>query len=244
MEKEIWRLQPTFPVNQVTANFLMNPKPPTIYAILNSIANFDKEEKTKIRDLSKVCHKDIFDFDYELSSKVDKDKFEIQILNHFLMRRIGSDTVTAFQIKLEDKLNTILPYYNTLFDSLADFSLFNSGEEITRNKVDDRNITNNSNSNSTGKNTADNRYSKYPMDQLSDIMDGSYVTEQNYNTNDTSSNTNMNTTSNDNNKTIETIKRTPVDKMSLYKSYLETNRAKIMSLIYQDLDDLFYQLVD
>ena len=43
-----------------------------------------------------------------LFQRIDKDKFEIQILNHFLMRRIGSDTVTAFQIKLEDKLNSIL----------------------------------------------------------------------------------------------------------------------------------------
>lgn len=244
MTKEIWRLQPTFPVNQVTANYIMNPKPPTVYAILNSIVNYGKEEKTKIRNLAKECHDKIFDFDYELSDKVDKDKFEIQILNHFLMRRIGSDTVTAFQIKLEDKLNSILPYYNYLFDSLADFSLFNSGEEITRNKTDDRNITNNSVSTSNGTNVADNKYSKYPMDQLSDIMDGSYVTEQNYNTNTTNNSTNMDTTSNDNNVTVETIKRTPVDKMALYKSYLETNKAKIMILIYQDLDDLFYQLAD
>ena len=49
---------------------------------------------------------------------------------------------------------------------------------------------------------------------------------------------------NDNNITNEQIKRSPIDKMSLYKSYLETNKLKIMTMIYHDLDELFYGLAD
>ena len=92
----------------------MNPKPPTLYAIMNSIANYDAEEKTKIRNLAKATHEKIFDFDYPLSNKVDKEEFECQILNHFIMRRIGQETFTAFQLFLENKLNEILPYYNII----------------------------------------------------------------------------------------------------------------------------------
>ncbi|MBO7078699.1 MAG: hypothetical protein J6W64_02705 [Bacilli bacterium] len=230
-DKQIWRLNPTYPVNQLTANFIMNPKPPTIYAILNSIANYGKLEYTKIRDLSKVTHDKIFDFDYDLSDKVDKDQFEIDILNHYMEQRIGFDTVTSFQLHLENKLHEILPYYNIMFDSLSDYSLFNDGEKIVRDLVSD------TESSITGNNTADLRYSKYPQNQLTDISNGSYVTDQNYNKTNSSSNSDMNNTLN------EVITRSPTDKMKLYESYIKTKNS-IMSKIYKDLDSLFYQVVE
>ena len=82
-------------------------KPPTVYSILNSIVNGDKEEDdyTKIKDLAKEGRSTIFNFDYPLSSNINKEKFETQILNHYLMRRIGYETVTAFRIALDVKLN-------------------------------------------------------------------------------------------------------------------------------------------
>ena len=61
--KEIWGLQPTYPMNQVSADFLMNTKPPTLYRIMNSIANYGQEEKTKKRNLAKATREKIFDFD-------------------------------------------------------------------------------------------------------------------------------------------------------------------------------------
>lgn len=239
----MYRLNPTYPVNQITANFIMNPKPPTLYAILNSIANYDKPQKTKIRNLALECHDKIFDFDYVLSDALDKNQFEIDILNHFMMRRIGFDTVTAFQLYLETKLHEILPYYNLMFDSFKDYSLFGSGETITRLQTDDRNIVNESETNSTGNSISDNRYSKYPENELSDIQDGSYVTDQNYNQNNNTNNININSNSNDNNVTNETINRSPDDKMKIYRQFLETKRS-VMSMIYKELDSLFYQLAD
>ena len=129
--KEIYKLQPTYPINQITAEFIMNTKPPTLYSIMNSIANYNATEKTKIRNLAKATHEKIFDFDYTLSSAINKSDFEEEILNHYIMRRIGFETFTAFQIYLENKLKEILPYYNILFDSLKDYNLFNNGESIT-----------------------------------------------------------------------------------------------------------------
>lgn len=243
MEKQIYRLEPTYPVNQLTANLIMNPTPPTIYAILNSIVNYGEEEYTKIRNLAKACHDKIFDFDYELSDKVDKEQFEIDILNHYMERRIGYDTVTSFQLHLENKLHEILPYYNILFDSLTDYKLFNDGEVITRNKTNNKTVDNESNTSSTGNDISDLRYSKYPQNQLSDIMDGNYVTDQNYNTSKIDNNTDFNSNSNTNENEEETITRTMADKMKLYESYLKTKNS-IMTRIYKDLDVLFYQLVN
>lgn len=209
----------------------MNPKPPTLYAIMNSIANYDKEEKTKIRNLAKATHEKIFDFDYTLSSSIDKEDFECQILNHYIMRRIGFDTFTAFQLYLENKLNEILPFYNKMFDSLADFNLFNDGEVITRDTTEEGETSLNSN------NELNSRYSEYPLNRLSDIDDGSYVSNQTKNNGNVSNNgTSSNTVS-------ETIHRSPVDKMDLYQKYLQT-KTSIMSMIYKDLDILFYGLGD
>lgn len=229
--KEMWTLKPTYPMNQVVADFIMNPKPPTLYAIMNSIANYDKEEQTKIRNLAKATHSKIFDFEYPLSSAINKEDFECQILNHYIMRRIGFETFTAFQLYLENKLNEILPFYNKMFDSLAEFNLFNDGETITRDKTDNGSTTLNTTNNSQS------RFSEYPLNQLEDINDGSYVSNQ------TTNNGNVNSNGTTNNTSVEVEKRSPLDKMDLYQKYLAT-RNSIMTMIYKDLDILFYGLAD
>lgn len=209
----------------------MNPKPPTLYSIMNSIANYDTNEQTKIRNLAKATHEKIFDFTYPLSNEVNKEDFECQILNHYIMRRIGFETFTAFQLYLENKLNEILPFYNKMFDSLADFNLFNDGEVITRNRTD---------SGTTSLNTTNNldtRFSEYPLNRLNDINDGSYVTNQTKNSGSNNSNGTSSTTE------VETTRRSPVDKLDLYQKYLDTKNS-IMTMIYKDLDILFYGLGD
>ena len=147
------------------------------------------------------------------------------------MKRIGFDTFTAFQLFLENKLNEILPFYNKLFDSLSDFNLFNDGEVITRNT----NEVGNTSLNST--NELKSKYSEYPLKRLTDIEDNSYVSNQTVNN---GSNANNGTSSN---TVTETIHRSAVDKMDLYKKYLETKNS-IMTMIYKDLDILFYGLAD
>ena len=209
----------------------MNPKPPTLYAIMNSIANYDVEEKTKIRNLAKATHEKIFDFEYPLSSKVNKEDFECQILNHFIMRRIGQETFTAFQLFLENKLNEILPYYNIMFDSLIDYNLFNDGEVITRNRTD------NGETSLDTTNEIKTKFAEYPMNQLNDIDNGKYVTNQ---TTQNGTNGSSGTSSNVMN---ETETRSGIDKMDLYQKYLQTKNS-IMTMIYKDLDILFYGLAD
>lgn len=224
-------IKPTYPVNQIMADLMMNPKPPTLYAILNSIANYDNDNPVKIRKLAENTHHKIFDFDYELSEALNKDQFEIDILNHFMMRRIGFDTVTAFQLYLENKLHEILPYYNLMFDSFKDYNLFGSGETITRVTTDDKSGS------AISSVEGENRVSELPQNRLSDITAGSYVSSQNTN------NATNNATTNEQNRTNEIINRSPVDKMTIYKTYLETKKS-VMSMIYNDLNILFYGIVD
>lgn len=212
--------------------------PPTIYSLLNSIVNFDEEEKTKIKDLAKESREEIFDFEYPLSTNVDKEDFEIMILNHFLMRRIGYDTLTAFKIALNVKLNEIMPIYNKMFDMLDGWNIFNDGEVTSRTVADSG--TNSLNNITTSQNTSDRRYSDTPQQQLSNVRDGKYITDYNYDTDNGS--VSSSSAGTDSRNTLETITRTPSDKMKLYKEFIE-NKKSIMTMIFEDLDSLFYGLV-
>ncbi len=133
--------------------------PPTIYSIMQSLVNYDRDEKTKIKDMWKKGREYLFNFDYTLTSKISKEDFEHNILNHYLMRRINYDTVTLFQIMLENRLVEVLPKYNMLWDCLDGWDVFKSGSttreykentsasgSTSNNSVDNNTITSNGNS--------------------------------------------------------------------------------------------------
>ena len=212
--------------------------PPTLYRLLNSLVNYDEEEQTKIKDLAAAGREDIFDFEYPLSTHVDKEDFEVLILNHFLMRRIGYDTLNTFKIALNVKLNEIMPIYNKMFDMLDGWDIFNDGEEVSRTVSDAG--SNSLNNITSTSNTSDRRYSDTPQNQLSNVQNGSYITDYNYDT-DTGS-VSSSAAGSDTRYTVETITRTPSDKMKLYKEFIE-NKKSIMTMIFEDLDVLFYGLV-
>lgn len=211
-----------------------NDRPPTLYAIMNSMVNFDAELKTKIEDLPMACHERIFDFNYPLSTHVDKTEFECLILNHFMMRRIGYDTMTAFKIALNAKLNEIMPTYNKMLDVLDGWNLFNDGEVTSRVIQDNGSATMSNTSGSVN----DNKFSDTPQNRISEVQSGEYVTEYNYATGSSNSNSNSSDTRN----TSETVTKTPADKIKIYNDFLE-NKQNIYSKIFEKLDDLFYGLV-
>lgn len=254
-------------MNPFYNNFMFYPflppncnKPPTLYSVLNSIVNGDKEddEYTKIKDLAKEGRSTIFNFDYPLSEYIEKEKFETMILNHFLQRRIGFETVTAFRIQLDVKLNEIMPIYNKMFDSLENWDIFNDGEVTTKTGKDNRTSesTNNTsnelinNSTTSTNDISDRRNSELPQNQLEDLRNGSYVTNYNYdtNTNNGEDNSKSQGTSQaknngtDINEYNETITRTPADKIAILKE-MQTNIKNIYTMIFDDLECLFYQLV-
>ena len=226
MKQKVFRVYP----------FIMPPAypdydmPPTLYRLLNSIVNYDAEENTKIKDLAREGRSEIFDFEYPLSTNVNKEDFEVMILNHFLMRRIGYDTLNAFKIALNVKLNEVMPIYNKMFDMLEGWDIFNDGERV----VD---VGNNSlNNQTTSLNTSDRRYSDTPQQQLQDVKDGKYITDYNFDTD------NGSVTSESTGNDSRTITRTPADKMKLYKEFIE-NKKSIMTMIFEEIEPLFYGLV-
>lgn len=241
-------------------------KPPTVYTILESIVNYGKDNKTKIKNLAKEGRTTIFDFDYPLTNKISKEDFECMILNHFLMRRIGFDTVTAFRIQLNVKINEIMPLYNKMFDAIENWNIFEDGEITERTGTDNRTIDNTTQTNNNTSNTlknnsettseeiSDRRNSELPQDQLELLRNGSYVSNYNYDQNngkstdksdsqgESKSNTDNKSNTKDDNIYQETIKKSPADKIAIYKEVQE-NLKSIYGMIFKDLECLFYQVL-
>lgn len=214
-------------------------EPPTLYSFLESIVNFNNEEnKVKIKNLAREGRQVIFDFEYPLSTHINKQDFEVMILNKFLMRRIGYETLGAFKIALSVKLNEIMPNYNLLFDAISDWDIFEDGEVETR--VNEESNTSSTSTTSTNSGTEDLRYSNTPQNRITDVQNGNYVTDYNYNTSTTSG-----TTSGEiegTNNLEETITRTPSSKIEVYKNFIES-KNNIYTMIFNDLETLFYGLV-
>lgn len=225
-----------------------NDDPPTLYSIMESMVNYERDEddQVKIKDLAEYCHQRIFNFTYPLSTTISKDDFEIMFLKHYMFRRINYDTFTSFQIHLDSKLNTILPKYNKMLEGFDKIVFDGVIETHTRQTLDSResSSTGNSNSNSSASGDTDNRYSDTPQNSISDVKNGSYITDYTYNqTNSNSSaSTSSGTHSNDSGRVDEEIRIVRGDPVEEYSKYLEVMNS-IYEMIFKECDSLFYGII-
>lgn len=232
--------------------------PPTIYSLLNSYVNFGNQNEVKISNLASAGREMFFDFNYPLTDAITKEDFEVMILNHFMMRRIGYETVTAFKLALNVKLNEVMPMYNKLFDAISDWNIFEDKEVTSRTVADSRttnntttdSTTNNVTTQSTDSSISDRRYSNMPQNELTEIQNGKYISDYNYDTNSNNNNTSTSGTgsSNGTNNTQdsgtlqENITKNYPDKMKHFQEFLSA-KQNIYTMIFKDLDVLFYQII-
>ena len=79
---------------------------------------------------------DIFPFPYDFYDENERAKFERDFIRHFYFREICVDSVDKWLYFLEDKFQTVLPYYNELFKAnQIEYSVldnYNLTETMTR----------------------------------------------------------------------------------------------------------------
>ena len=95
------------------------------------MANFTME----IREMmSQPLVNGVFTFDYEFYSDnvQDKETFEKLFVSHFYFREIGFETPERFKMKLQAKLNLIMPYYRQL--ALTEWDKVRSIEQMMTSK--------------------------------------------------------------------------------------------------------------
>lgn len=299
-----WAIWGFFPVGKLEKALDMD-EPPTIYYLMRGMCDYEKSflDQTPIRQLAEKTHHIFFYDTYPLSENINKDVFEVDILNHFLHRRINHDTFTGFRIALVNKMREIMPKYNLMFALYADDDIFydTENEKFNSKKINEggylnkNNSITNSDKNTSGindvtdrKNGTENedvsenevkrksedlRFSDTPQNRLSDIQAGEYISEYRYNqiNENNTKNTNRNKTSSDTinthgvntgNENSKTTGNSTLDnshndtdtfnhnkdvrkKVNLLEKLKVLEEYKnIMTLIYNDLDELFLQVFD
>lgn len=148
----------------------------------------------------------IFNFNFPIFDENYRNVLETKILKHFYTREIGEETVGLWKLRLNTRLNEIMPYYNKLYKSeLLEFNPLstanstrtkktdydsnrNENENISDTNSSNRTITNNgevnttNNSTTTGtgsgtsNNTSTDLYSDTPQGSLSGIESNTYLT--------------------------------------------------------------------
>ena len=87
---------------------------------LNSSKGFNSLEDTLTAAAPKV-----FDFDFPIFDENYRLVLEKKILRHYYTREIGEETVGLWKLRLNTRLNEIMPYYNKLYESeLLEFNPF------------------------------------------------------------------------------------------------------------------------
>lgn len=238
-----YNMNPLFPNKDFINSLEIYDDPPTLYSILNSIVNFGNENPVKIKDLPENARSTIFDFNYPSSGdNFNKADFENMFLTHYMFRRINYDTVTSFKLHLMVKLNDIMPKYLKMFNALSEIDFKGTKEEHSRMTSDSKSTSSSGTTTSQDATTSDNRYSNTPQNTLSDVQNGTYLTEYTYTQNNGSGNTSSSVSSTDTGSTTESIVIYRGDEIEEYSKFLEA-QTNIYTMIFKECDSLFYGLL-
>lgn len=172
----------------------------------------------------------LFDFPFPIFDENYRTVLETKIVKHYYTREIGQESEGLWKLRLDTKLNEIMPYYNQLYKSeLITFNpLYNIDYSTTNNRTnntdkEDNNSgntdSNNHNENvgtnhATTGNTNINVYSDTPQGALTNVTDDTYLTNATKDTsngsNDSNSTNKVDGTANSNytDKLLSTIKTT------------------------------------
>lgn len=129
----------------------------------------------------------IFDFSYPIFDEQYRIPLETKILTHYYTREIGLETYGLWKLKLKDKLNMIMPYYNKLYESekikfnpMHNMDL-TTDHQLTRNEKQDDKTTSLTTDDYSGTNDTSgadyNLFSDTPQGGLTGVDAMTYLTE-------------------------------------------------------------------
>lgn len=169
----------------------------------------------------------VFSFNFPIFDENYRKPLCIKILRHYYTREIGEETCGLWKLRLEARMNEIMPYYNQLYNS----------ELLKFNPLHDTDIStkylkhNNGESDSVTR----NRFSDTPQGGLVGVENDSYLTSA------------AKDTTNGNYKNTEDYIQTVTGKAQggtfskMLKEFRETF-LNIDMMIINDLSDLFFNL--
>ena len=196
------------------------------YAGLTESAGYNNIENVIKKALPKI-----FDFDFPIYDEDYLTVIETKIIKHYYTREISEETVGLWKLRLNTKMNEIMPYYNQLYKAWSvDFNPLYDTDITTEHTLD-----NESTQTTTGKST--DRFSDTPQGSLQNIENNTYLS------NATIVDSNASGTSNSTDEYLEKItgKRGSMSYSKMLDEYRES-LINIDSMIIVDLKDLFFKL--
>lgn len=127
------------------------------------------QDYKKIDEIIGASRDKIFDFEYPIFDVNYKSIIETKILKHYYTREISEETVGLWKLRLDAKMNEIMPYYNKLYNSeLIEFNPLystnlttNKSGTVDTNKIGNEKVNENATNNSTSNtNSIENSNSK------------------------------------------------------------------------------------
>ena len=186
-----------------------------------------------------------FDFglkSYPIFDENYRDTLNNKILYHYYENEIGFETANLFKLYLNQKMNEIMPYYNTLYENQNKIldSMFDN-VDIKEDFI--RNMNSNANSTSTSNSNNKNLFQDTPQGSI----DTTSIENQTWATNISLNEGNINDSSNTNGTSDENyIKHIKGNNGNKYKiemlSMIKTSLLNIDMLIINDLNELFMQI--
>lgn len=213
----------------------------TLYDLMEDV-NEGKEDLTideKITNLAGV----LFDFNYPYPTPEDKTRIERAIIKHYLMREIAFETVGLFKLKLNDRLNLIMPKYNLAYQNLDKEVSPYINNIIQEKGSNNRNST--SKAETSGRDTREGNTfettSDTPQGILTELKEGKYSSGASASVSNDSGNTNTSSSGSDveigtNKRELESLQG--LTGMEAFRIYFDNLISLDEELVYE-FSDLF-----
>ena len=210
-------------------------------------------ESTEYAEVDEVIDKarvKIFSFNYPIFDEAYRGVLEKKILKHFYTREIGLETYGLWKLKLDTKLNEIMPYYNKLYESaLIEFNPIYT-HDLYRKKdvsVDVADSTEQvASGTDSGSATKRDLYSDTPQGALTGVENETYLTDARKTTNEYETENSNSITQSKNGNTLEDYLEHVYgyegkDASELILKYRQTF-LNVDLLVLNELEELFMQV--
>lgn len=193
----------------------------------------------------KELMKNNFDFQltsYPIFDESYRETLNKNILNHYYMCEIGFETAALFRFYLKQKMNEIMPYYNTLYINQK-ILILDIKDNVNFEETLKRDVKNETSSTSSSNSKGKNVFQDTPQGPIkdSDIDSYEYATNINLSKNDINDNSNGKGSS-----TEDYVKKIIGNNGNKYNldilKDLKNNLMNIDLMIINDLKELFMQI--
>lgn len=226
-------------------------------------AGYDESQgRDKVSEIIDAARPVIFDFDYPIFDVTYKPILERKILRHYYTREIALETVGLWKLKLEARMNEIMPKYNKLYqlelinyNPLWDVDLTEDKQrtiDTDTTGTENRTDTGLGESDTTGSRTrsgttSDNSqelYSDTPQGYITDLADGKYLTNATLTSSNGTSADTQNTTEHTDTSTTDTRNKATTGTVDTTDEYVKHIKGKRGGLTYSKMLSEEIDLID